>query len=101
MKAWHSLESGVCGRIPKPCLCCCRCRKIGEAGSQQLLLDTQAIKGLLLELPAAGQLPHLLPWPRLLRATRGDAQSAMSTDGCIPSFLRVLAKVLGSSCLVH
>lgn len=32
-----------------------RCRKIGEAGSQQLLLDTQAIKGLLLELPAAGK----------------------------------------------
>ena len=31
-----------------------RCRKIGEAGSQQLLLDTQAIKGLLLDLPAAG-----------------------------------------------
>lgn len=41
-----------------------RCRKIGEAGSQQLLLDTQAIKGLLLELPAAGKgliLPHLVP----------------------------------------
>ena len=33
---------------------CCRCRKIGGAGSQQLLLDTQAIKGLLLDLPAAG-----------------------------------------------
>ncbi|DBB02539.1 hypothetical protein WJX82_000485 [Trebouxia sp. C0006] len=32
-----------------------RCRKIGEAGSQQLLLDTQAIKGLLLDLPAAGK----------------------------------------------
>ena len=31
-----------------------RCRKIGEAGSQQLLLDTQAIKGLLLEFPTAG-----------------------------------------------
>ena len=32
-----------------------RCRKIGEAGSQQLLLDTQAIKGLLLEFPTAGK----------------------------------------------
>lgn len=32
-----------------------RCRKIGEAGSQQLLLDTQAIKGLLLDLPSAGK----------------------------------------------
>ncbi|KAL3139007.1 hypothetical protein ABBQ32_005811 [Trebouxia sp. C0010 RCD-2024] len=32
-----------------------RCRKIGEAGSQQLLLDTQAIKALLLELPSAGK----------------------------------------------
>ncbi|KAK9815375.1 hypothetical protein WJX72_002419 [[Myrmecia] bisecta] len=32
-----------------------RCKKISEAGSQQLLLDTQAIKGLLLELPAAGR----------------------------------------------
>ncbi|KAK9837632.1 hypothetical protein WJX74_001749 [Apatococcus lobatus] len=32
-----------------------RCRKIGEAGSQQLLLDTQAIKGLLLEFPTAGR----------------------------------------------
>lgn len=33
----------------------CRCKKIGEAGSQQLLLDTQAIKGLLLEFPSAGK----------------------------------------------
>jgi len=32
-----------------------RCKKIGEAGSQQLLLDTQAIKGLLLEFPTAGE----------------------------------------------
>jgi len=42
-----------------------RCRKIGEAGSQQLLLDTQAIKGLLLDLPAAGipPLPPLLALP--------------------------------------
>jgi len=31
-----------------------RCRKVGEAGSQQLLLDTQAIKALLLDLPSAG-----------------------------------------------
>lgn len=36
-----------------------RCRKISEAGSQQLLLDTQAIKGLLLELPSAGISPAL------------------------------------------
>ena len=40
-----------------------RCRKIGEAGSQQLLLDTQAIKGLLLDLPAAGIPPLLLALP--------------------------------------
>ena len=44
-----------------------RCRKIGEAGSQQLLLDTQAIKGLLLELPSAGTCllvnPPALPCP--------------------------------------
>ncbi|KAK9820837.1 hypothetical protein WJX81_002519 [Elliptochloris bilobata] len=33
-----------------------RCRKVGEAGSQQLLLDTQAIKALLLDLPSAGRL---------------------------------------------
>jgi hypothetical protein len=31
-----------------------RCRRISEAGSQQLLLDTQAIRGLLLELPSSG-----------------------------------------------
>jgi len=31
-----------------------RCRKVGEAGSQQLLLDTQAIKALLLDFPSAG-----------------------------------------------
>lgn len=31
-----------------------RCRRISEAGSQQLLLDTQAIRGLLLELPTSG-----------------------------------------------
>jgi hypothetical protein len=31
-----------------------RCRKISESGSQQLLLDTQAIKGFLLEFPTAG-----------------------------------------------
>lgn len=36
-----------------------RCRKIGEAGSQQLLLDTQAIKGLLLEFPTAGKRPPI------------------------------------------
>ena len=34
----------------------CRCRKVGEAGSQQLLLDTQAIKALLLDLPSTGVL---------------------------------------------
>lgn len=33
-----------------------RCRRISEAGSQQLLLDTHAIRGLLLELPASGVL---------------------------------------------
>ena len=38
----------------RPTFSQCRCKKIGEAGSQQLLLDTQAIKGLLLELPTAG-----------------------------------------------
>ncbi|CAL8463747.1 g3281 [Coccomyxa elongata] len=32
-----------------------RCRKISEAGSQQLLLDTQAIKALLLDFPSAGK----------------------------------------------
>ncbi|EIE27794.1 hypothetical protein COCSUDRAFT_26904 [Coccomyxa subellipsoidea C-169] len=32
-----------------------RCRKVSEAGSQQLLLDTQAIKALLLDFPSAGQ----------------------------------------------
>ena len=38
---------------------CRRCRKVGEAGSQQLLLDTQAIKALLLDLPSTGALlPH-------------------------------------------
>ncbi len=31
-----------------------RCRKIGEAGSQQLLLDTHAVRGLLLTFPASG-----------------------------------------------
>lgn len=31
-----------------------RCRKVSEAGSQQLLLDTQAIKALLLDFPSAG-----------------------------------------------
>ena len=35
----------------------CRCRKVSEAGSQQLLLDTQAIKALLLDFPSAGVLP--------------------------------------------
>ena len=35
-----------------------RCRKVSEAGSQQLLLDTQAIKSLLLDFPSAGALPH-------------------------------------------
>ena len=34
-----------------------RCRRISEAGSQQLLLDTQGIRGLLLEFPASGALP--------------------------------------------
>lgn len=38
----------------------CRCKKIGEAGSQQLLLDTQAVKGLLLEFPTAGESKSLL-----------------------------------------
>ncbi|CAL5224462.1 g7153 [Coccomyxa viridis] len=32
-----------------------RCRKVSEAGSQQLLLDTQAIKALLLDFPSAGK----------------------------------------------
>ena len=32
-----------------------KCRKLTEAGSQQLLLDTQAIRGLLLEFPACGE----------------------------------------------
>ena len=36
-----------------------RCRRISEAGSQQLLLDTQAIRGILLELPASGD--HAAP----------------------------------------
>ena len=31
-----------------------KCRKLTEAGSQQLLLDTQAIRGLLLEFPSGG-----------------------------------------------
>ena len=39
----------------------CRCRKVSEAGSQQLLLDTQAIKALLLDFPSAGTLPYALP----------------------------------------
>ena len=41
-----------------------KCRKLTEAGSQQLLLDTQAIRGLLLEFPASGALA--LPWPSML-----------------------------------
>ena len=32
-----------------------KCRKLTEAGSQQLLLDTQAIRGLLLEFPSGGR----------------------------------------------
>ena len=51
----------------------CRCRKVSEAGSQQLLLDTQAIKALLLDFPSAGMLPNnthhrslLRPAPQLL-----------------------------------
>jgi hypothetical protein len=36
-----------------------RCRKLSEAGSQQLLLDTQAIKALLLDFPSAGCIPFL------------------------------------------
>jgi hypothetical protein len=31
-----------------------RCRKIGEAGSQQLLLDTHAVRSLLLGFPTSG-----------------------------------------------
>ena len=33
-----------------------RCRKIGEAGSQQLLLDTHAVRSLLLGFPASGEM---------------------------------------------
>lgn len=40
--------------VGQGCRMCRRCRKVGEAGSQQLLLDTQAIKALLLDLPSAG-----------------------------------------------
>lgn len=52
----------------------CRCRKIGEAGSQQLLLDTQAIKALLLELPSAGKpRPFLSPTRRhILGSSQGS-----------------------------
>ena len=42
-----------------------RCRKVSEAGSQQLLLDTQAIKALLLDFPAAGAAPFF-PGARLM-----------------------------------
>ena len=33
-----------------------RCRKIGEAGSQQLLLDTHAVRSLLLGFPTSGEM---------------------------------------------
>lgn len=48
-----------------------RCKKISEAGSQQLLLDTQAIKGILLELPSAGVFDIML------------TSSALDNPGCI------------------
>ena len=33
-----------------------RCRKLSQAGSQQLLLDTQGVKALILSFPSAGEL---------------------------------------------
>ena len=40
-----------------------RCRKIGEAGSQQLLLDAHAVRGLLLAFPASGGRRSPSPFP--------------------------------------
>lgn len=45
----------------------CRCRKVSEAGSQQLLLDTQAIKALLLDFPSAGMMPFYTHRRSILR----------------------------------
>ncbi|KAK9858463.1 hypothetical protein WJX84_000384 [Apatococcus fuscideae] len=66
-----------------------RCRKIGEAGSQQLLLDTQAIKGLLLEFPTAGR-PNSVAAPSFatfVGREMGKAEALLKVVGSRPENL--------------
>jgi hypothetical protein len=68
LHVWESLPVHKCDRYlvdklgssfaPRFAEALFRCRRISEAGSQQLLLDTQGIRGLLLEFPASGALSN-------------------------------------------
>lgn len=50
----EKLAASLCPRFTEALF---RCRRLSEAGGQQLLLDTQAIRGILAGLPAKGERP--------------------------------------------
>ncbi|KAK9786068.1 hypothetical protein WJX73_001616 [Symbiochloris irregularis] len=61
-----------------------RCRKLSQAGSQQLLLDTQAVKALLLSFPSAG------------KSSQGPSAALQGYVGREMGKVEALLKVVGS-----
>ena len=67
----------VCSFMPRFLAMVQRCKRLGEIGAQQLLLDLQALKGALLELPTSCGASSTSAYTKMVSAEVGKAEQLL------------------------